>query len=108
LYFNARSLVPKYSELCAVVKAYNPDIVCIVESWLGDCVFDKEVAIPGYRTHRLDRNRHRSGIIVYVSEALISNIISLSSHGMELLSLAVYNTSQCKVCIHAQLSGCRL
>ena len=33
LYFNARSLVPKYSELCAVVEAYNPDIVCIVESY---------------------------------------------------------------------------
>ena len=70
LYFNAKSLVPKYSELCAVVEAYNPDIVCIVESWLGDCIFDEEVAIPGYRTHRLDRNRHRGGIIVYVREAL--------------------------------------
>ena len=67
LYFNARSLVPKYSELCAVVEAYNPDIVCIVESWLGDCIFDEEVAIPGYRTHRLDRNRHGGGIICLCS-----------------------------------------
>jgi len=31
LYFNARSIVPKYDELCVVVEANNPDIVCIVE-----------------------------------------------------------------------------
>ena len=35
----------------------------------------------------------------YVCEALISNLIPVSSHGMELLSLTVSNNSQCKVCI---------
>jgi len=86
-------------ELCAVAGAYNPNIVCIVESWLGDCIFGEEVAIPGYRTPRLDRNRHGGGIIVYVHEALIYIIIPVSSHGMELYSLTVSNTSQCQVCI---------
>ena len=64
LYYNARSILPKHDELCLVVEVNNPDIVCIVESWLGHDVRDQEIAIPNYNIFRLDRNRHGGGILI--------------------------------------------
>lgn len=48
VYFNARSLIPKLDELCAIVEAHNPDVVSIVESWLCADIPDNEISIPGY------------------------------------------------------------
>ena len=58
LYFNARSILLKISELQAVCLASNPDIVCITETWLSPEIGDLEVTIPDYSCIRLDRNRH--------------------------------------------------
>ena len=54
------SLLSKVDELRAVSEATKPDIICIVENWL-----DKH--IPNDRLFRLDRNRHRGDITIYVS-----------------------------------------
>ena len=56
LYFNARSILPKIDNLAAVCFALNPDIVCIVESWLGGSIAENEVSLPGYSI--TDRNCH--------------------------------------------------
>ena len=40
LYFNARSLIPKFDELCLLVETHQPDIVCIVETWLDHNISD--------------------------------------------------------------------
>ena len=32
LYYNARSLLPKYELLCVLAEAEAPDIICIVET----------------------------------------------------------------------------
>ena len=61
LYFNCRSLLPKLDELAAICATDNPDIVCLVETWLCSDVLDNEVLIPNYSTIRLDRNRHGGG-----------------------------------------------
>jgi len=42
---------------------YKPDIVCIVETWLGSDVLDSEICIPDYELTRLDRDRHGGGVI---------------------------------------------
>ena len=62
LYFNARSLVPKIDELRLICASCNPDIVCVVETWLDGEIADTEVAIPNFSLTRLDRNRHGGGI----------------------------------------------
>ena len=62
LYYNARSILPKYDELVASCKVHNPDIVCIVETWLCTDIMDHEIDIPAYTLVRLDRNRHGGGI----------------------------------------------
>ena len=48
LYFNARSLYPKYDELCALSEVEKPNIICITESWLHDGIPPSECYIPGY------------------------------------------------------------
>ena len=35
LYYNARSILPKMDSLAASVLVHEPDIVCVVESWVG-------------------------------------------------------------------------
>ena len=75
----------------------NPDIVCIVETWLSSEILDSEVALPGYQVHRLDRNRHGGGIPVYVRDSFVSNLLS-SPDNLELLTLSIANDIN-KVCL---------
>ena len=52
IYMN--QLLPKF-EVAAICATDNPDIVCLVETWLCSDVLDN------YSTVRLDRNRHGWG-----------------------------------------------
>ena len=54
LYFNVGSLLPKIDNLRSICTLYSPDIVCIVETWLGDTILDSAIAIQGYHLCRLD------------------------------------------------------
>ena len=44
MYFNACSVVPKFGQLCPIVKTHQPDIVSIVESWLCEEIPDHEIS----------------------------------------------------------------
>ena len=70
LYFNARSISPKLDDLWVVVAAQKPSIVCIVESWLSECISDLEMSIENYHLTRLDRNRHGGGVLIYIHASL--------------------------------------
>ena len=48
----------------------QPDIICIVESWLSQGIFDNEISIMGYNCHRKDRSRHGGGVCEYTSQHL--------------------------------------
>ena len=71
LYFNARSLIPKLDELCALVEIHNPDVISIVESWLCADIPDNEISIPGYHIFRKDRNRHGGGVLLYIKDIFV-------------------------------------
>ena len=60
-----------------------------LESWLCDDISDNEIKIPGYQLHRLDRNRHGGGVLMYASEQLIVNPLPLCGSNLELLPLSV-------------------
>jgi len=47
LYCNARSIISKFDELCALIEVHSPRIVCIVETWLSYEVSDSEFTLPG-------------------------------------------------------------
>ena len=37
---------------------HQPDVICIVESWLDKEISDSELSLSGYNVSRVDRNRH--------------------------------------------------
>ncbi len=89
--------VPKFDELCAVVEANNPDIICIVETWLDTSILDSEIALPGYQLHRFDRNRHGGGVLAYV-RCHFEVSLHPSPDNLELLTLSVCKGVN-KICI---------
>ena len=91
LYFNARSIVPKFHSLCSEVEIHKPDIVCLVETWLNDEILDSEITLTNYQLHRLDRNRHGGGIIIYTHNNLATEIITRGVHSLEFMAVSVSN-----------------
>ena len=59
--------------------------------------FDTEVAICGYQSYRIDRNRHGGGVIVYVRSCFVTTLIPVLSHGLELI-LVTFNNGVSRVC----------
>ena len=72
VYYNARNyiahpvcgILPKLDELCVLAKTINPDIICIVESWLCEEIQDSEIALHGYLIFQKDRNRHGGSVLI--------------------------------------------
>ena len=89
LYFNARSLLPKLDELRLICTFKNPDIVCVVESWLCCDISDSELSINGYCITRLDRNRHGGGILFFIKTIFHVNVLSYHPFNLELLILRI-------------------
>ena len=88
LYYNARSLLPKFDELLISVDNYQPDIVCITESLLCSDIHDSELLLPGYQCLRYDRNRHGGGLMYVLHKYIVKR---LSSHpSLELLAVIVH------------------
>ena len=48
MYFNCRSMLPKFDELVALCSNDKPGIICLVETWLCEDVLDSEIHIPNY------------------------------------------------------------
>ena len=94
LYFNARSLIPKFDELCLLVETHQPDIVCIVETWLDHNISDNEIHLPGFQLYWLDRNCHGGGVLMYAQHNLIVNVLPTQlqnnvPHNLEFLPISV-------------------
>jgi len=87
LYYNARSLLPKFDNLLSLVHVHNPHIICIVESWLSSVVSDSEICVPHFQLFRFDRNRHGGGVLIYVSNELSVSPLPSPPPTLELLSL---------------------
>ena len=94
LYYNARSLLPKF----AVAEATCPDVICIVESWLSDEISDNELATDNYQILRLNRNRHGGGVVMYIHSSLSHQVLSAGANNLELLIVSV-STLYGKFCI---------
>ena len=68
-------MLPKIDDLAAVCLTSNPDVICIVESWLCADISDNEISLSSYCTVRLDRNRQGGGIVMYFKDHNNYNII---------------------------------
>ena len=98
MYFNCRSLPPKIDELAALCTANNPDVVCLVETWLSADVLDLEIAIHNYSLIRLDRNRHGSGVAIYVHNCVLYSIVLSGPAELELIIVSLCK-SGFKLCL---------
>ena len=99
IYFNARSILPKLDELRLLCADSSPHVVCIVETWLDDSVFDNELTIPNYCLVRLDRNRHGGGVLLYIRDDLSYNVIFMGPENLELLGITLYNGNNNRLCL---------
>ena len=93
LYFNARSLYPKFDELCAQCDMEKPDIVCLTETWLCEDITESECVIPGYKCIRYDRDRHGGGVALYISNKLEFQVTMRGPKGLEFLLVSVHSVN---------------
>ena len=98
LHYNARSLFPKLDYLKVESEIHMPDIICITESWLDNCITNDELKISGFNLLHLDRNRHGGGIVLYIKDIFSHNIIFLGNCTFECIVVSVLIGS-CKFCI---------
>lgn len=73
----------------AICCLCQPDIICIVETWLDQNIADCEIAIPNYVVTRLDRERHGGGIAIFVANYLSFSVVASGPHNLEYLDLSV-------------------
>ena len=90
-------MLPKIDELAALCSAENPDVVCLVETWLGHDITDNEVLVPNYSIVRLDRNRHGGGVAMYIHNSVGYNVLLCGPAGLELLVVALFR-NRFKLC----------
>lgn len=84
IHINARSLIPKLSEIKLLLSKTKAAVLAISESWLDETVPDNEVRIDGYSILRRDRNRHGGGVMLLIKDGLAFNPRpDLHEHGLE-------------------------
>ena len=54
LYFNVRNMLSNLSSLTSSVLLSNPDIVCIMDTWLSPDILSSDIGIPGFTLFRTD------------------------------------------------------
>ena len=94
MYFNARSILPKLDDLRLMCISEKPDVVCIVETWLCSDITNNEIAIPEYTVHRLDRDRHGGGILIYCHCHLNICVLSKNTSNLEFMAVSVNHPLQ--------------
>lgn len=70
IFFNARSVGNKQTELQSLIDIENPDILAVNESWLDNNITDSEIVDPSFILFRRDRNRHGGGVFIAIKDYL--------------------------------------
>ena len=89
LYYNARSILPKFDELRLSADTLKSHFICIVETWLSKEVGNNELFIPGFQLFRLDRDHHGGGVLIYVADIFLVTALPPAPSIIELLCLSV-------------------
>ena len=89
MYFNCRSLIPKFDELATLCSANSPSIICLTKTWLCESISNNEILIPNYSVVRLDRHRHGGGVAIYVHNCFAFTVLLYGPSGLELLVLSL-------------------
>ena len=102
VHVNARSILPKISELRLIAANSKAAVIGVSETWLDDSVNDSEVSIDNYNIYRKDRSRNGGGVCVYVRSDFAFNTRSdLQNEGIEAvwIDLILPKTKPILICI---------
>ena len=96
MYFNARSLVPKFDELCLIVETHNPDVLWSLGS-VKKFQTMRLVSRAGYTIFCRDRNRHGGGVLLYIRSHFKVTMLPSSHDSLEILPILIHhlNTTLC-------------
>ena len=75
--YNPRSLVNKLSDFQSFVYSSHFDCLCIMETWLSDCIHDRKILPCGFSLHRKDRVSHGGGVLITVKHSLRAYLLLL-------------------------------
>ena len=89
----------KLDNLKLVCAIHQPDVICIVESWLDKEISDSELSLDGYNISRVDRNRHGGGILIFVKSTLVLKVVFNGNCNLELLIASVSNSCNRQCCV---------
>ena len=73
IHINARSMLPKMSELRWLATKIKPAVLTVSETWLDESVTRSEIMIEGYSCERNDRDRTGGGVCMYISNNIAYN-----------------------------------
>ena len=86
IHVNARSILPKMSELRIMAKEYKAADIAISETWLDYSVINSEIQIECYSILHNDRDRHGGGVCTYIINSIAFNPrADLQTDGVESL-----------------------
>lgn len=71
---------------------HNPDVICVVETWLAEEINSSEISLANYQLFRLDRNRHGGGVLMYIRNNLVARVLLCGPHNLELLVVSISNS----------------
>ena len=75
IHLNARSLLPKISELKIIACKTKAAVISISETWLDDSVTDAEIWIENYSIVRKDRTRNGGGVCSYIRDDISFTLV---------------------------------
>ena len=91
---NARSVNNKFDELSLFAKQFNPDFLCVTETWLTDSISDNTLWLSGYNLFRSDRpsGNRGGGLCVWVNNVFSVDAVlgDSSNNDVEILILQTY------------------
>lgn len=84
VHINARSILPKLSEIKLIASQTRAAIISVSESWLDSSITDSEILIDGYYSIRKDRNRQGGGVCMFIRSDIASNLrTDINTEGVE-------------------------
>ena len=69
---------------------YNPDRICIVESWLSGDIHDSEHCIDGYDIVRLNHNRYGGGVLLFINSVFTHHVVFTGRPELELIIVSIH------------------
>ncbi len=75
IHLNARSLLPKISELKIVAQRTTAAVISISETWLDETITNQEIQIDNYSVVRSDRSRNGGGVCMFIRNDIAFSIL---------------------------------